>query len=98
MSDANEEQDGDQAWPHPMVATELAVCLTSPRQRWGVPRTGAVGSMSPSLFPHGNSSPLLLSSPIDVSGLHVAQAAGLRAAEQEHVGLEEQTREERALG
>lgn len=34
------------------------------------------------------------SSPIDIRGLHVAEAAGLRAAQQEHVGLEEQRKEE----
>ena len=49
-----------------------------------------MAGMSLPLSPHSNSGPLLLSSPIDVSSLHVAQAAGLRAAQQEHVGLEEQ--------
>lgn len=67
------------------------VCLTPPvpggPQDW---RLQPLAGMSLPLSPHGNSSPLPLSSPIDVSSLHIAQAAGLRAAQQEHVGLEEQ--------
>lgn len=70
----------------------LPVCLTPPQCRGGSrPEASAVGwDVSALLLPWGNRGPLPLSSPIDVGSLHVAQAAGLRAAQQEHVGLEEQ--------
>ena len=60
----------------------------------GSPRleASAIGWGVSAPLPPCNSGPLPLSSPINVSSFHVAQAAGLRAAQQEHVGLEEQRR------
>lgn len=78
--------------PIPLVSAELAALpeRLSPPPR--VPPAGGLscwlGRLCPSR-PRRSRSPAL-SSPVDVGRLHVAQAAGLRAAQQEHVGLEGQ--------